>query len=113
VERKKIEQWATNDLKREAGERRDLSRQVFAIENYHCALKQCCVVERAQVQSAQAQKCHIVLSLRAFVRLEAHRWETGVSGYAAKAGLVREAIRLYLQNPTIILEPTAKVLITL
>ncbi len=69
-------------------------------------------MERAQVRSVKAQKCHIVLSLRAFVRLEAHRWETGISGYAAKAGLIRkaiirEAIRLYLQRPTIILRPTA------
>ena len=50
---------------------------------------------------------HIVSSLRAFVRLEAHRLQTGISGYAAKADLIREAIRLYLQNPTIVLEPTA------
>jgi putative transposase len=59
------------------------------------------------VRSAQAQKCHIVLSLRAFVRLEAHRLQTGISGYAAKANLIREAIRLYLQQPTIVLGPTA------
>ena len=102
-----VEHWATDDLKMEAGERREWSRQVFAIENYHRALKQCCGVERAQVRSAQAQKCHIVLSLRAFVRLEAYRWQTGMSGYAAKADLIREAIRLYLQNPTITLKPTA------
>ena len=88
-------------------DRRDLSRQVFAIENYHRQLKQCCGVERAQVRSAQAQKCHIVLSLWAFVRLEAHRLQTGISGYAAKADLIREAIRRYLQKPTIILQPTA------
>ena len=101
------EHWATDDLKMEDGERRELVRQVFAIENYHRQLKQCCGVERAQVRSAQAQKCHIVLSLRAFVRLEAHRLQTGISGYAAKANLIREAIRLYLQKPTIQLEPTA------
>jgi len=90
----KIEHWATDDLKMEDGERRELVRRVFAIENYHRQLKQCCGVERAQVRSAQAQKCHIVLSLRVFVRLEAHRLQTGISGYAAKAGLIREAIRL-------------------
>jgi len=88
-------------------ERRELVRQVFAIENYHRQLKQCCGIERAQVRSATAQKCHILLSLRAFVRLEAHRLQTGMSGYAAVAGLIREAIRLYLQKPTIQLEPTA------
>ncbi len=107
VEGEYLEHWATDDLKMTAGERPEFSRPGFAIENYHRALKQCCGVERAQVRSAQAQKCHIVLSLRAFVRLEAHRWQAGLSGYAAKAGLIREAIRLYLQNPSIILGPTA------
>ncbi len=87
--------------------RQDLARQVSAIENYHRQLKQCCGVERAQVRSARAQKCHVLLSLRAFVRLGAHRLRTGVSGYAAKAGLIREAIRLYLRQPSITLEATA------
>ena len=101
------EHWATDDLRMEDGERGELARQVFAIENYHRQLKQCCGVERAQVRGAAAQKCHIVLSLRAFVRLEAHRLRTGMSGYAAKAGLIREAIRLYLRQPSITLEATA------
>ena len=102
-----VEHWATSDLTMQEIDRRDLSRQVFAIENYHRQLKQCCGIERAQVRSAQAQKCHIVLSLRAFVRLKAHRLQTGISGHAAKASLIREAIRLYLQRPAIILGPTA------
>ena len=101
------EHWATDDLRMEDSERRKLVRQVFAIENYHRQLKQCCGIERVQVRSASAQKCHVVLSLRAFVRLEAHRLRTGISGYAAKASLIREAIRLYLQEPTILLKPTA------
>ena len=101
------EHWATDDLKMEGITRQDLARQVFAIENYHRQLKQCCGVERAQVRSAQAQKCHILLSLRAFVRLEAHRLRTGISGYAAKADVIREAIRLYLRQPTVTLEATA------
>ncbi len=101
------EHWATDDLKMEDGERRELVCQVFAIENYHRQLKQCCGVERAQVRSIRAQTCHILLSLRAFVRLEAHRLLTGISGYAAKADIIREALRLYLQKPTILLEATA------
>ena len=101
------EHWATDDLKMEDSERREWVRQVFAIENYHRQLKQCCGVERAQVRSAKAQKCHILLSLRAFVRLEAYRLQTGISSYAAKASLIREAIRLYLQKPSILLEATA------
>ncbi len=107
AEHEKFEHWATDDLKMEDGERRELVRQVFAIENYHRQLKQCCGVEKAQVRSAKAQKCHILLSLRAFVRLEAHRLLTGISGYAAKTNLIREAIRLYLRQPSITLEATA------
>jgi len=101
------EHWATSDLKMMEITRSDLARQVFATENYHCQLKPCCGVERAQVRSIKAQTCHILLSVRAFVRLEAHRLQTGISGYAAKADIIREAIRLYLRKPTILLEPTA------
>ena len=101
------EHWATSDLKMMETTRSDLARQVFATENYHCQLKPCCGVERAQVRSIKAQTCHILLSVRAFVRLEAHRLQTGISGYAAKADIIREAIRLYLRKPTILLEPTA------
>ncbi len=86
---------------------RDLVRQVFAIENYPRQLKQCCGVEKAQVRSAKAQKCHLLLSVRAFVRLEAHRLLTGISGYAAKTNLIREVIRLYLRQPSITREATA------
>jgi len=107
TEHEKAEYWATSDLTMIEMTRSELARQVFAIENYHRQLKQCCGAERAQVRSAKAQKCHILLSVRAFVRLEAHRLRTGISGYAAKANLIREAIRLYLQQPTINIEPTA------
>jgi len=101
------EHWATSDLRMEEVTRQEMARQVFAIENYHRQLKQCCGIERAQVRSAQAQRCHILLSLRAFVRLEAHRLRTGISGYAAKANIIRGAIRLYLRQPSITLGPTA------
>ena len=101
------EHWANSDLKMAEADRAELARQVFAIENYHRGLKQCCGVERAQVRKAEAQKCHILLSVRAFVRLEANRLQTGISAYAAKADIIREAIRQYLQEPTIRLQPTA------
>ena len=45
--------------------------------DYHRGLKQCCGVEQAQVRSARAQMNHIALSIRAFVRLEVHRLQTG------------------------------------
>jgi putative transposase len=37
---------------------------------------------------------------RAFVRLEYHRFTTGVSWFTAKWGIVREAVRADLRNPT-------------
>jgi len=99
--------WATSCLSMSASERDERERQVFAIENYHRGLKQCCGVERAQVRSAAAQKRHITLAVRAFVRLEVHRLRTGHSWYAAKTSIVREAIRTYLAQPTIQLASTA------
>ena len=36
---------------------------------------------------------HIVLALRAFVRLEQKRWATGKSWYECKRELLRDAIR--------------------
>ncbi|HEY0603724.1 MAG TPA: IS701 family transposase, partial [Herpetosiphonaceae bacterium] len=44
---------------------------------------------------------------RAFVRLEVHRACTGKSWYAAKASIVRDAIRAYLACPRFQLLPTA------
>ena len=54
VEHEKIEHWATSDLKMEEITRCDLARQVFAIENYHRQLKQCCGIERAAVRRHRA-----------------------------------------------------------
>ena len=95
------EYWITNQLEMSAGERRDWERQCFKIENYHRGLKQCCAVERCQCRSSMKQHGHILLSLRAFVRLEANRLTTGVSWYEAKLDIVRDAIRHYLAVPTI------------
>jgi hypothetical protein len=101
------EYWATDDLAMSETQRQTLEQQAWAIEAYHRGLKQCCGVERAQVRKADEQKRHIFLSVRAFVRLEAHRLRTGISWYEAKTAIVREAIRQYLAQPTIQLTSTA------
>jgi hypothetical protein len=93
------EYWATND--RAMGE---LARLKFAefswgIEVYHRELKQACGVERAMVRAARAQRNHIGMAIRAFVRLEWHRLQTGVSWGRAKAGIIRHAIRSYRARP--------------
>lgn len=94
-----VEYWATGDLEMTEKKRRRLQKQSCNIEAYHRGLKQCCGIERAQVRSARAQRSHFLLSIKAFVRLEVHRLRTGISWYEAKAQIIRDAIRLYLQQP--------------
>lgn len=103
------EYWATGDLRMEPGMRRHYAELSFAIENYHRELKQNCGVERSQVRSERAQRNHIGMALRAFLRLEWHFFTTGVSGFEAKLRLVRDAVRSYLRRPSITLAklPTA------
>ena len=101
------EHWATND-----GAIGELARLKYAewawgIEVYHRALKQECGVERAQVRAARAQRNHIGLAIRAFLRLEQHRLVTGVSWWAAKTDIVRAAVRIYLAHPLYTLRTTA------
>jgi hypothetical protein len=101
-----IDYWATNDLQMGELQRLQFAEFSWAIEEYHRGLKQCCGVERAQVRSSRAQRNHIGLAIRAFLRLELHWFATGVSWYEAKAAIVRDAIRAYLAAPRFLL-PTA------
>ena len=101
------EYWATNDLSMGAGMRRHYAEVSFAIENYHRDLKQSCGVERCRVRSGRAQRNHIGLAVRAFLRLEWHFYTTGVSGFEAKLRLVRDAVRSYLSRPWITLAKPA------
>ena len=48
---------------------------------------------------ARAQRNHIGLAIRAFLRLEWHFFTTGVSWYEAKARIIRGAVRAYIANP--------------
>jgi len=102
-----IEYWATNDLAMDELTRLKYTEQVWMIENYHRGIKQFCGVERAQVRSARAQRNHILLALRAFLRLEYHRLQTGVSWFEAKIGIIRHAVRAYLAHPLYTLNSTA------
>jgi putative transposase len=94
-----IEYWATNDLPRDERTRLAHAERCWAIENYHRGLKQCCGVERSQVRAARAQRNHIGLAIRAFLRLEHHFFTTGVSWYEAKAEIIRDAVRAYIARP--------------
>jgi putative transposase len=100
------EHWATSDTAMDEGTRRKYAEFAWGIEVYHRTLKQVCHVERAQVRAARAQRNHIGLAIRAFLRLEQHRLVTGVSGWAAKQAIVRDAVRSYLAHPRYTLRST-------
>jgi hypothetical protein len=91
--------WATSDLAMGADQWAEYARSRWRIEAYHRGIKQYCGIERAQHRAAHAQRNHIGLALRAFLRLECHRLRTGTSWCEAKAAIVREAIRAYLAHP--------------
>jgi putative transposase len=101
------EYWATSRLDLGALGRQKYAELAWGIEVYHRGLKQHCGVERAQVRAARAQRNHITCALRAFLRLEQHRLVTGTSWWAAKAGIVREAVRAYRAAPLYTLSSTA------
>jgi DDE superfamily endonuclease len=97
------EYWATNDPGMDEMVRRQHAELGFAIENYHRDLKQECGAEGCQARSERAQRNHIGLAVRAFLRLEWHFFTTGVSAFMTKSDLVKEAIRAYLAAPFITL----------
>jgi putative transposase len=91
--------WATNDLSMTDLSRVQLAEFCWAIEHYHRGLKQCTGVERCQSRKAVAQRNHIGLALRAFLRLEVHCFARGVSWVEAKTAIIRDAVRAYIARP--------------
>ena len=102
-----IEYWASNDLQMSELERVKWAGYSWTIENYHRGLKQFCGVERSTVRAARAQRNHIGLALRAFLRLEIHCYHKGISWFEAKTSIIREAVRAYLAKPLYTLNSTA------
>ena len=94
-----IAYWATNDLAMTALTRRQFAEFSWAIEYYHRGIKPCTGVERCQCRSAVAQRNHIGLALRAFLRLEIHGFAAGVRWVEAKTAILRDAVRDYLEQP--------------
>jgi hypothetical protein len=96
-----IAYWATSDLSLTDLSRQQYQEYSFAIENYHRGIKQCTQVERCSARSARAQRNHVGLALRAFLRLESHSFTRGVSWIEAKTAIIRDAVRSYLAHPWI------------
>ena len=94
-----IEYWATNDLQMDELKRIKDANEAWTIENFHRGIKQFSGIERCQARSRRAQRNHIGLALRAFLRLEVHSYKSGVSWFEAKTSIIREAVRAYLVKP--------------
>jgi putative transposase len=91
--------WATNDPGMTDLTRTQLAEFSWAVEHYHRGIKQCTGIERCQCHSAKAQRNHVGLALRAFLRLEIHCFARGVSWIEAKTAITRDAVRAYLARP--------------
>lgn len=91
--------WATNDLGMGEPTRLAFGELSWSVEEYHRGLKQFTGVDRCHVRAGRGQRNHIGWAIRAFVRLEYHRFTTGLSWFAAKWAIIREAVRRYLESP--------------
>jgi hypothetical protein len=101
------EYWATSDLTMTIQQAAAYALVAWQIEVYHRDLKQFTGIERCQVRLAVAQRNHIGLAIRAFLRLEVHRIRTGISCFEAKTSIIRDAVRAYLAQPLFVLASTA------
>jgi hypothetical protein len=102
-----VEYWATNDWEMTGLQRQKWEDYSWRIEEYHRGIKQFCGVERCQARLAEIQRSHISLAIRAFLRLEAFGWRTGISWLNAKLDIVRSAVAAYLRAPHILLPEPA------
>jgi hypothetical protein len=93
--------WATSDLGMGALTRLQYGEFSWRIEEYHRGIKQFCGVERCQARRGKAQRNHIGLSIRAFLRMECHCFALGLSWFQAKLDVIRHAVRTYIANPSI------------
>lgn len=91
----------TNDLGMTDLTRLQFAEFSWAIEHYHRGIKPCTGIERCHGRSATAQRNHIGLALRAFLRLEIHCFTRGISWVEAKTAILRDAVRNYLARPRI------------
>jgi putative transposase len=91
--------WATNMLDIDESEREDLGNESWKIEEYHRGIKQFCGVEKCQARKKESQRAHIMLSLRAFLRLEIQRFKNGTSWFESKMKIHRVAVIAYLNKP--------------
>ena len=91
--------WATDVLDMDETTREDLGKKSWKIEEYHRGIKQFCGVEKCQARKKESQRAHVMLSLRAFLRLEGQRIKNGISWFESKTKINRVASTIYLSKP--------------
>jgi putative transposase len=94
-----VEYWATDVLDASESDRKLYKDCGWNIAEYHRGIKQCCGIERCQGRKDLVQRGHILLALLAFLRLESHRLNTGVSWYESKRAIQRSATILFVTHP--------------
>lgn len=99
--------WATSRLDMSEAQRQLVADRAWLVEVYHRALKQFTGIERGQFRLERAQRNHIGLALRAYLRLEYHRWCSRLSIFNSKLDIIRMAVRHYLAHPSYCLPSTA------
>jgi hypothetical protein len=93
------EYWATDILDASESDRKSFRDLGWNIEEYHRGIKQCCGIEKCQGRKEVVQRGHILLSLFAFLRIESHRVNTGISWYEAKRKIHRSATARFIAHP--------------
>ena len=91
--------WATNVLDMDEQKREDIGNSSWKIEEYHRGVKQFCGVEKCQARKKESQRKHIMLSLRAFLRLEVQRIRNGISWFESIMKIQRVATKEYINKP--------------
>jgi hypothetical protein len=99
--------WATNRLDMTDPQRQVLANRAWLVEVYHRALKQFTGIENGQFRLERSQRNHIGLALRAYLRLEYHRWHSRLSIFDSKLDILRLAVGFYLAHPKYCLPSTA------
>jgi putative transposase len=91
--------WATDVLDMDEQKREDIGNKSWKIEVYHRGIKQFCGVEKCQARKQESQRKHIMLSLRAFLRLEVQRIRNGISWFESIMKIQRVATKAYINKP--------------
>jgi putative transposase len=68
------------------------------IEEYQRGIKRFCGVEKCQARKKESQRAHVMLSLRAFLRLEVQRFKNWISWFESKLKIHRVAATAYINK---------------